>query len=88
VRAQGRRALRRRPDIADGVGAPDPTSGGLGHPAPEVDHGLAVHGQADGCADLAALGEVAFELLAHLREAGLTCAVDQHGFLTSSGRVL
>ena len=64
VRAQRGGALGARPDHADRVAFPRPPGRGVGAPAPEVDDRLAVERHADGGADLAALGEVAFERVA------------------------
>ena len=82
VRAQGRRPLGARPDDDRGVLVPGAAGFHLGGAAPQIDDGFPVHDDRHGGAGLAALGEVALELLAYLGEARVAGSLDGHGCLT------
>jgi hypothetical protein len=75
--AQGRRAFRGREDELERAVVVCPTGGGIGDAAPQVDHLLAVDVHGDTRAELAVLGEVPDERVAHGFEAGLDRAADR-----------
>ena len=67
--ANGHETLRPREDDLERVLLPAPARVTVGGPTPEVDDELAVTHDREGSAELAAVGEIAFELLPHRLEA-------------------
>src|SRR5205085_9039328 len=79
VNAQGDGPLGAGPDQAEGVALPRPAGGAVGDAAPQVRHRLALGDDAHRGADLAALAEVARELLLDRPKRGVTGTLDVHG---------
>ena len=77
MRAQRRHALGARVDVDDRVALPGLRARQVGVAAPQIDDGLAVDDDRDGCADLVRSRRLAAKASRTAREAGMTLAMDR-----------